>query len=90
MNKKAIFILYSFIVSLIFIICELFYIQKSTPTNIEAKLTFTRLVGLPDLAIVNETYYLRHRTMSNVFNIYKDEATLREYAKTSFVIGDFK
>jgi len=90
MNKKAIFTLYSFFGLIFLATCEFFYLQEHNPSNIKEKQNFTKFISLPDLAIANETYYIRHRTLSNVFEIYKDDGTLREYSKTSFVIGDFK
>lgn len=48
------------------------------------KTTFVKLIGLPDLAISTEATYVRHRSMSDMFSIYKDDASLREYFPSTF------
>jgi hypothetical protein len=45
---------------------------------------FVSLSGLPDLAIVTESFAIRHRTLSDLFSIYSDDPTLREYFPSSF------
>ncbi|WP_294884216.1 MULTISPECIES: hypothetical protein [unclassified Sulfurimonas] len=45
---------------------------------------FTKVVGLPDLAISTEASFIRHRTMSNLFSIYKDDPSLREYFPSTY------
>jgi len=49
------------------------------------KLTFVKTTGLPDLAIATEASYTRHRSLADIFSIYKDDGNLREYFPTSFV-----
>ena len=86
-SRKIIFILLSFI-SLLFI--EIIYLKNSSSmTNIdrEKKISFVSLSGLPDLAISTEANYIRHRSLSSVFSIYKDDMALREYFPSTFVIS---
>ncbi len=46
---------------------------------------FVKTIGLPDLAISTEATYIRHRSLSDLFAIYKDDGDLREYFPSSFV-----
>lgn len=48
------------------------------------KESFVTIVGLPDLAIVTETSSVRHRTLSDLFSLYRDDANLREYFPSTF------
>ena len=88
MNKKSRFILYSFILLATLLCIEVLYIQsvKSMNTDmLNSKQTFVKLTGLPDLAISTEATYIRHRSMSDVFSIYKDDGSLREYFPSTFI-----
>jgi hypothetical protein len=51
----------------------------------EKKEQFVAIAGLPDLAIVTETSTVRHRSLSDLFSIYRDDASLREYFPSTFV-----
>ena len=53
----------------------------------EKKISFVRLSGLPDLAISTEANYVRHRSLSDIFSIYKDDGSLREYFPSTFIIS---
>jgi hypothetical protein len=48
------------------------------------KLNFIQKTGLPDLAISTEASYVRHRSLSDIFSIYKDDGNLREYFPSTF------
>jgi len=68
-------------------VAELFYLQTTkamTKTQKEKKENFVSIAGLPDLAIVTETSSVRHRTLSDLFSIYRDDANLREYFPSTF------
>ena len=45
---------------------------------------FVILSGLPDLAISTEATFVRHRSMSDMFSIYKDDGSLREYFPSTY------
>ena len=49
------------------------------------KLEFVNICKLPDLAISTEATYVRHRSMSDLFSIYKDDGSLREYFPSTYV-----
>ncbi len=59
------------------------YKSDSKETQIK-KNEFVSLVGLGDLAISTEATYVRHRSMSTLFSIYKDDGSLREYFPSTF------
>ncbi|MCF6309581.1 MAG: hypothetical protein L3J19_03770 [Sulfurimonas sp.] len=88
MNKKSKIILYSFMSLSVLLCLEAFYIYSTksvSSDSLSSKLAFVELVGLPDLAISTEATYVRHRSMSDLFSIYKDDGTLREYFPSTFV-----
>jgi hypothetical protein len=70
-----------------FVVVEVFYLQmnKSMSTDDkERKNSFVKLIGLPDLAISNESSFIRHRSVSDLFSIYSNDPSLREYSKITF------
>jgi hypothetical protein len=87
MNKKSKSVFYSFL-TLVGLLCvETLYLEatKSISSDmLNSKMTFVNLVGLPDLAISTEATYVRHRSMSDLFSIYKDDGTLREYFPSTY------
>lgn len=86
-SKKIIYIFVS-IISILFI--EIIYLQTTmsmTDMQWQKKVDFVKLSGLPDLAISTEANYVRHRSLSSVFAIYKDDSSLREYFPSTFVIS---
>jgi hypothetical protein len=88
MNRKSHLLFYIFIGVIIFLAIELIYLQQSrsmSQKQQEKKEQFVKIAGLPDLAIVTETSTVRHRSMSDLFSIYRDDATLREYFPSTFV-----
>jgi len=88
MNRKSHYLFYTFIALSLSLVVELSYLKNSkeiTPPQQLKKEQFVSLVGLPDLAIVTETTSIRHRSMSDLFSIYRDDGTLREYFPSTFV-----
>jgi hypothetical protein len=88
MTKKSVYLFYivSGLISLLIILSLYLFNTKSTTQNIlNQKLTFVKITGLPDLAIATEATYTRHRSLADIFSIYKDDGNLREYFPTSFV-----
>ena len=86
-SKVAITILFSFIMLLII---EVIYLKNTNSMSEEAlskKLDFISISGLPDLAISTEANYVRHRSISDMFSIYKDDGVLREYFPSTYVIS---
>ncbi len=55
-----------------------------SPEKITQKETLSELVGLPDLALVNEAHYVRHR-LSGVFAYFNESPELLEYFPSTFV-----
>lgn len=70
------------------LIVELTYLKQTREMSEKQQIkkqNFVKIAGLPDLAIVTETSSVRHRTMSDLFSIYRDDANLREYFPSTFV-----
>ncbi|MCK9473120.1 MAG: hypothetical protein WCY85_06060 [Sulfurimonas sp.] len=53
----------------------------------EAKRELVELLRLPDLAISTEATYVRHRSLSDLFSIYKDDGSLREYFASTYIFS---
>lgn len=60
-------------------------VQGLTPAKITCKETLVSLVGLPDLALVSEAHYVRHRSLSDVFSYFNESPELLEYFPSTFV-----
>jgi hypothetical protein len=85
------FIGFIFLVSIFSI--QLLYIAKTKTVTTEAKKMkndFVKVTGLPDLALSTEANYIRHRSISDIFSIYRDDGTLREYAPSSYIYAPSK
>jgi len=54
-------------------------------TTLHKKKSFIKLVQLPDLTIYNEDFFIRHRILATVFDIYSNDGSLRETSKASFI-----
>ena len=90
MNKKTIYLSYIFVFLFSAIGVEGVYLSSTKSMTSEMrdkKNIFVGLVGLPDLAISTEATYIRHRSMSDMFSIYKDDPTLREYFPSTYAIS---
>ena len=59
-------------------------VDENTQKNKEL---FVSVVGLADLALMSESYATRHRSLSNVFDIYAEDASLREHTLSSFALS---
>ena len=88
MNKKSKY-LFSIIVLVLFTLSiELVYLQNSktlSKKDIEDKNILVSSLGLPDLAISTEAMYIRHRSLSDTFSIFKEGPELKEYFPSTFV-----
>jgi len=88
MNNKSEFIIYSFVALLMILLIGSSYLyttNRVTTSMLEKKIAFVKLTGLPDLAISTQDAYVRHRSMSTIFSIYRDDGSLREYSPFTFV-----
>ena len=77
-------------VVVLFLVMQVVYFSINNSIDDEKllrKSTFVNVIGLPDLSLSNEVYYIRHRTLSSIFSIYPDDGTLREYSNSSFAIS---
>lgn len=86
-SKKIIVIFLSIISILVVEVIYLDDAKSMTEQQRQKKVDFVKLTGLPDLAISTEANYVRHRSLSSVFGIYKDDSSLREYFPSTFVIS---
>lgn len=88
MNYKS-KIYFKTIISSILILCitiVYLYTNKTiTKKQIEEKNILVKSIQLPDLAISTEAMYIRHRSLSDIFSLFKDSPSLLEYFPTSFV-----
>ena len=90
MNKKSTFVLYIFLALFSSLGVEVIYLNSLHKLNGEVlskKLSFIDLAGLPDLAISTEATYVRHRSLSMIGDIYKDDGSLREYFPSTYAIS---
>lgn len=84
---SRIFIFTSFM-SLFLMTCEYFYVHATrtlTPHTLEKKGLFISFVGLPDLSLVTEARYVRHRSLSDIASFFGDGPELLEYFPSTFV-----
>lgn len=90
MNKKTPYMLFVFVGLFTIFGIQMTYLTSKKSMSEEMlnkKLDFVKLTGLPDLAISTEATYIRHRSLTNVFSIYKDDGSLREYFPSTFAIS---
>lgn len=87
--KKTKLIAFLFLSVSFFIIIELFYLLNNRTKN-DKKREFVQKTALPDLAINSDNPSLRHRSLSDVFSLYPDDGTLREYSTATYCISNFK
>lgn len=91
MYKKAKFIIYIFSSITLALVLEYTYLtnlKTLSKEQINLKREFVSLTALPDLAISTEATFIRHRSLSTMFDMYKDDGTLREYFPSSFILMD--
>lgn len=85
-NRYLIFI--TFPTLCIIIMAQAFYFSSAyalSTEKITCKEKLVALIGLPDLALVNEAHYVRHRSLSDVFSYFNDSPELLEYFPSTFV-----
>ena len=75
---------------LAFLAVEFLYIgttKNMSDAQVEKKIIFVQLSGLPDLAISSESSFVRHRSLSDLFSIYQEDGSLREHALATYTIS---
>jgi hypothetical protein len=88
MNKKSLYFIYSVVGLFVVFVSQIVYLnsyKSITNTMLDKKSAFVKIVGLPDIAISTEATYIRHRSLSDMFSIYKDDGALREYFPSTFI-----
>ncbi len=89
-TSKSRLLIYAFLTLLIVVLAESLYLntfKSMSDAVLLKKINFVKLSTLPDLAISTEASYVRHRSLSNIFSIYKDDGSLREYFPSTFAIS---
>lgn len=90
MNKKAkrFFILSFLLCGVLFALLVYMGDSKSLDKKkIESKDIFLSAVMLPDLAISTESYFVRHRSLANMHDIFLDAPEHIEYFPSTFSIS---
>lgn len=88
MARSTFFLIGFFICISFCVVVEFWYLYSTRSMTQEAvnkKALFIAHVGLPDLSLVGETRYVRHRSLSDVFSIFGDSPELLEYFPSTFV-----
>lgn len=89
-NRKSRFVIYSFLSLMTLLFVEVIYLygaKSMSEDELKSKREFVKVVQLPDLALSTEAFFIRHRTLSDFFSIYRDDGTLREYFASTFVFS---
>lgn len=82
---------YLLFLSLSIVLVTLFqwgYFKRHSSLNVQSiaqKKSLVSLIGLPDLALVTEAHYVRHRSLSDAFSFFADSPELLEYFPSTFV-----
>jgi len=87
LNQKSFYLFYLISSLFIVLLIQILYIYQTKSVNdkiVMKKLAFVNITQLPDLAISTEATYIRHRSLSSIFNIFKDDGNLREYFPSTF------
>lgn len=72
----------------VFIVAQVVYLSQTRSLDAQAlmkKEHISAWVGLPDLALVSEAHYVRHRSMSDLFSYFNESPELLEYFPSTFV-----
>jgi len=85
-ERTSLFFLVIFFLVFFFTVGEIIYLlNNDVQPQITKKQQAVSLVKLPDLAIVTEATWLRHRSITNVFTIFPEDGSLLDYYPASFV-----
>ncbi len=69
---------------------EIFYIKTKyniTPQSYIDKNIYVKNIALPDVTISTEAMYVRYRSLTSVFDIFKDDPTIYTYFPSTFAIA---
>ncbi|OIP55159.1 MAG: hypothetical protein AUK54_04545 [Helicobacteraceae bacterium CG2_30_36_10] len=89
-TSKTRLLFFLFLTLFLVLIAEGFYLSIFKSMSNERaikKINFVKLSTLPDLAIATEASYVRHRSLADLFCIYKDDGSLREYFPSTYAIS---
>jgi len=64
---------------------EIIYINLKEDFNISKREEFVKFIAMPDLAISTETTYIRNRSITDIFSIYRDDPILIEYFPSTYI-----
>ena len=81
-------VVFSWLTLSIMLMAQVIYFSHThslTSEKTASKEALSALVGLPDLALVNEAHYVRHRSLSGVFAYFNESPELLEYFPSTFV-----
>ncbi len=84
MSFKTRFVLLFIVTTVVLILTEATYLSLKDKNSSQKRL-FVKIFALPDLAISNETHYVRHRSLSDIFSIFSNSPTLSENFPSTFV-----
>ncbi len=90
MNNKSKIVFLSILSLVLVMVIEILYIknQKSLSKNsINLKNDLVKIVGLPDLAISTEATYIRGRSLTSTFSIFRDDPSLLTYFPSTFIFS---
>ena len=86
MYKTKIFLSMVIVLSISFVYLLLLE-QGYEDKVIQQKKIFIAITSLPDIALSTENIYIRHRSLSDTFHIFKDGPTLLTYTPSNFTIS---
>lgn len=72
----------------VLVVSQLCYFSFTRGLSHEQRLRKEQLiafVGLPDVALVSEAHFIRHRSLSDVFSSFNESPELLEYFPSTFV-----
>jgi len=82
---KTTFFIFLILFGSLFCVTLFLSLKKQDFTN---KNTLLKSISLTDLAISTEANYIRHRSLSTMFDIYKDDPDIRVYFPSTFTINE--
>lgn len=91
MNRKSSLLISLFFITAALFSAEVLYLAMTKSIKEDAmsvKKEFVQSIGIPDLAITTEASFVRHRSLSDFFSIYRDDGALREYFASTFVFNE--
>lgn len=84
MTRKSTYLFFYLLLTCTVLMAQVIYLHTYTH-KVHLQELWVRLVGLPDLAMVSEAHYIRHRSLSGVSAFFNDSPELLEYFPSTFV-----